>query len=76
MYSAGKYNSNNNDFQLWQQHNQRIELNTDEMIDQRLEYIHLNPVAAGFVDQPESWLYSSARDYSGTAKGLIDLVFI
>jgi putative transposase len=76
MYSAGKYNSNNNDFQLWQQHNQPIELNTNEMIDQRLEYIHLNPVAAGFVDQPEAWLYSSARDYSGTAKGLIDLMFI
>ncbi|HYF68124.1 MAG TPA: hypothetical protein VD884_08310 [Ohtaekwangia sp.] len=39
------------------------------MIDQRLEYIHLNPVAIGFVDVPEAWVYSSARDYSGMAKG-------
>jgi len=76
LYNAGKYNSNNDDFQLWQQHNHPIELNTNELIDQKLEYIHLNPVAAGFVDQPESWKYSSARDYASIAKGYIDLVFI
>jgi putative transposase len=76
MHNAGKYNTNNNDFQLWQQHNHPIELSTNEMIDERLEYIHLNPVAAGFVDQPEAWLYSSARDYSEISKGPIDLVFI
>jgi len=76
MYNAGRYNSNNNDFQLWQQHNQPIELNTNELIDQKLDYIHLNPVAAGFVDHPEAWLYSSARDYSATAKGFIDLIFV
>jgi len=76
LYNAGTYNSNNHDFQLWQQHNHPIELNTNELIDQKLEYLHLNPVAAGFVDQPEAWLYSSARDYSGISKGFIDLVFI
>jgi hypothetical protein len=36
----------------------------------------MNPVEAGFVDQPEAWLYSSARDYAGVAKGKIDLIFI
>ena len=54
MYYAGKHNGNNNDFQFWQQHNHPIELNTNEMIEQRLEYIHLNPVASGFVDLPEA----------------------
>lgn len=76
MYSAGKYNSNNNDFQFWQQHNHPIELSSNEMMDQRLEYIHLNPVAAGFVDVPEAWLYSSARDYGGIATGPIQLIYI
>ena len=76
MYNAGKYNSNNNDFQFWQQHNHPIELNTNELMDQKLEYIHLNPVASGFIEIPEAWIYSSARDYSGTAKGLVELVFI
>jgi putative transposase len=76
MYDAGKYNINNKNFQFWQQHNHPIELSSNEMMDQKLEYIHLNPVAAGFVDVPEAWLYSSARDYAGTAKGPIELIYI
>jgi REP element-mobilizing transposase RayT len=76
MYQAGKCNNNNIDFQFWQQHYHPIELNTNELIDEKLEYIHLNPVAAGFVDIPEAWLYSSARDYSGIAKGAIELVYL
>ena len=76
MYKAGIRNPNNWDFQLWQQYYHPIELATNEMIDQRLEYIHLNPVAAGFVEQPEDWIYSSARDYAGKSKGKIDLCFI
>lgn len=76
MYIAGKYNPNNKDFQFWQQNNHPIELSTNEMIDQRLEYIHLNPVASGFVDVPEAWVYSSARDYAGIAKGLVELVYL
>jgi hypothetical protein len=46
MYDAGLDNSNNRGFQLWQQHNQPIELSTNQMIDQRLHYIHNNPVEA------------------------------
>jgi hypothetical protein len=42
------------------------------MIDQKLDYLHNNPVAAGWVDKPEHFLYSSARDYVGD-KGLIDI---
>ena len=76
MYYAGQHNGNNNDFQFWQQHSHPIELDTNEMIEQRLEYIHLNPVASGFVDLPEAWLYSSARDYAGVAKGQIELIYI
>ncbi|HTQ28201.1 MAG TPA: hypothetical protein VMI35_08740 [Puia sp.] len=39
---------------------------------QKLGYIHDNPVAAGIVEKPEDYLYSSARDYHGM-KGLIDI---
>ena len=45
-----------------------------EMFDKMLEYIHLNPVIAGFVIKPEDWKYSSARDSSGM-QGLIDLSY-
>ena len=76
MYNAGKYNPNNIDFQFWQQYSHPIELYSDLKIDKTLEYIRLNPVAAGFVDTPEAWVYSSARDYSGLAKGAIELVYL
>jgi putative transposase len=65
MKHSGTYNSNNKGFQFWQQHNHPIELWSDEVFYQKLNYIHLNPVASGFVSQPEEWLYSSARDYAG-----------
>jgi putative transposase len=65
MKKTGERNSNNNDFQFWQQHNQPIEIWSRKFFDQKLEYIHMNPVDAGFVDQPDAWLYSSARNYSG-----------
>ena len=38
---------------------------SDEVLYQKLNYIHLNPVVAGFVSQPEDWMYSSAKDHSG-----------
>ena len=63
MARAGKKNSNNKDFQFWQQHNHPIELSDNKMMDQRLDYIHNNPVVAGFVTRPEDYIYSSARDY-------------
>jgi hypothetical protein len=47
-----------------------IDIFIRELIDQKLEFIHLNPVAAGFVDLPESWVHSSARDYAGTSRAV------
>lgn len=76
MKRAGTNNERNKDFQLWQQHNHPIELSTNEMIDTRLEYIHNNPVAANLVEEAHYWLHSSARDYSESGKGKIELVFI
>lgn len=75
MYEAGKIKSNNKGFQFWMQHNHPIELNTNEMINSRLDYIHFNPVSAGFVDEPWHWKYSSAGDYAGK-KGFIDIYFL
>ena len=77
MERAGKKNGNNAEFQLWQQHNQPIELTTIEMLQQKLDYIHLNPVRAGIVDKEEEYLYSSARDYNfGKHCGLFKIIFI
>lgn len=73
MRRTGLSNSNNQDFQFWQQDSHPIELWSDDVFYQKMDYIHMNPVVSGFVDQPEHWLYSSARDYAGT-KGILDLV--
>jgi putative transposase len=73
---AGKYNPNNTRYQFWQQHSHPIELNTNEKLDQRLNYIHYNPVKAGIVLSPEDYLYSSAINYAGLPEKLIDVILI
>ena len=61
---AGEANGNNVRFQFWQQDNHSIELEGN-WIDQKLEYVHNNPVEAGLVREPEDYRYSSASNYAG-----------
>lgn len=75
MKRVGAKNSNNADFQFWQQNNHSIELWNNYMMQQKLDYIHNNPVAAGFVSEPQSYIYSSARDYA-VEKGLLQIKLI
>lgn len=70
--SAGEYNSNNKNYQFWRQDNKPIEVYSNAVIDQKLEYLHNNPVEEGIVEQAEEYVYSSARDYAGQ-KGLLDI---
>lgn len=72
---AGKESSNVVNGQLWQHHNKPIELWSADVIDQKVEYIHMNPVVSGFVREPEHWKYSSAIDYCG-GKGLLEIDFV
>ncbi|MFD0798047.1 transposase [Maribacter chungangensis] len=61
---AGKKKGNVSKYQFWQHHNKPIELWNTTVIKQKLEYIHNNPVQAGFVTEPTEWKYSSARNYA------------
>jgi REP element-mobilizing transposase RayT len=70
---AGKTNSNNPNNQFWQQHNHPIELWSNEVIQQKIDYTHSNPVVAGFVESDHEYLYSSARDYCDI-KGLVKVI--
>jgi hypothetical protein len=63
MEKAGEENSNNCGFQLWQQHNNPTILDNQNTSHQKWNYLHNNPVIEGFVEKPEDWLYSSAKDY-------------
>jgi hypothetical protein len=49
---AGKKNSNVTKRQFWQQNNHPIEIYSLSVFEQKLNYIHNNPVEAGFVTNP------------------------
>jgi REP element-mobilizing transposase RayT len=53
------------DYQLWQEGYNPKQVVGDNMLIQKIDYIHNNPVKRGYVDKPECWRYSSARDYTG-----------
>ena len=74
MQRAGSKNSNVQNRQFWQQHNKPIELWSNDVIDQKIEYIHNNPVVSGFDYEPEHWKYSSAINYAGE-KGILEIDF-
>ena len=73
MERAAKKNNSSAKFQLWQPESHPIQLMNNEMAHQKLDYIHNNPVDAGFVTKAEEWLYSSAIDYYG-GKGLLEII--
>lgn len=50
--------------QFWQHNNHAFELYSNRIIDQKINYIHNNPVEAGFVDEPHLWRLSSANENS------------
>ncbi len=72
---AGNRSSNVNKYQFWRHDNHPIELWSNKVIDEKINYIHNNPVEEGLVFRPEDYLYSSAADYAGE-KGLLDNVIV
>ena len=67
--------SNVKQFQFWQHDNKPIELWSNKVIKQKIDYVHNNPVKAGLVYKAEDYVYSSATDYADL-KGLIDNVVV
>ena len=59
--------------QLWQEGSHPQQFRCEEVMAQKLEYAHNNPVRRGYVDEPVHWRYSSARNYAGMP-GLIDVI--
>lgn len=54
---------NQSKHQVWQEGFHPKQITTPEMMVQKIEYIHNNPVKRGYVDEPGHWRYSSARNY-------------
>ncbi|MFP4332281.1 MAG: REP-associated tyrosine transposase [Campylobacterales bacterium] len=60
------------EFQLWQEGIQPKLIQSEQMMIERINYIHNNPVKRGYVDEAKHWRYSSARNYEGS-DGLIEI---
>jgi len=60
------------EFQLWQEGIKPKLIQGEQMMRDRIDYIHNNPVKRGYVDEPHHWRYSSARDYLGI-RGLLEV---
>ncbi|MCP3660784.1 MAG: transposase [Bacteroidetes bacterium] len=73
---AGTKNSKNVNFQFWRQENHPKELYSEKFMNEKLDYIHNNPVETGIVDSPENYLLSSAKNYLLNEEGLIDIDYL
>lgn len=60
---AGDINSMNKEVQFWKNGYHPIHCWNHELIVQKINYIHQNPVRAELVNDIHEWKYSSASDY-------------
>jgi REP element-mobilizing transposase RayT len=62
-------------FQLWQEGSHPQLIVGWEMLRQKMDYLHANPVRRGYVEDPAHWRYSSYRNYLGE-KGILEVELI
>ena len=60
----GKKNAHNVKYQFWQQNNHAFDLFSNKFIDQKVNYIHNNPVETRIVTEPHFYVYSSANQFT------------
>ena len=72
---AAENSSNVTQYQFWRHDNNPIELWSNVVIEEKINYIHQNPVAAGMVYKAEDYVYSSAIDYTGEV-GLLENIIV
>jgi len=75
FWYAGKNDKKLKNFKVWQEGSDAREIDSTEFLDQKMEYIHNNPLRAEIVANQSDYLYSSARDYAGE-KGLVNIEFV
>ena len=53
----------NSSMKVWQDEYHPEAIYSEKWFNQKMNYLHDNPVRKGFVIQPEDWKYSSARNW-------------
>ena len=74
--ACGEFHCKSISNKVWKDGNHAIELYSPAFYRQKLNYIHNNPVKAGYVDRPEEWECLSALDYAGGKSVLVRVVQI
>lgn len=69
---AGRNDKKIKNYKFWQEGNNAESIFSIDFFEQKLNYIHQNPVVAELVNNAEDYRYSSAIDYVG-GKGLLDV---
>ena len=71
---AGKRLKRITKYKFWKDDNHAIFLDPlqPKVIDQKLDYLHNNPVTNMLVEEPQHYTFSSAKDYCGE-KGLVTI---
>ena len=64
LANAAQRQNKEGKYQFWTHENHAELVYSNSFIEQKLAYIHENPVREGFVEKPEDYLYSSARNYA------------
>ena len=67
-----KAHKNDREHQVWEEGSHPQQIISEDMMLQKIQYIHQNPVKRGYVDEAVHWRYSSARNYAGD-DGLLDI---
>jgi REP-associated tyrosine transposase len=62
-YFRAAHRKSATEHQVWQEGVHPQAIVSDEMMEQKLEYLHNNPVKRGLVASPEHWRYSSAHEW-------------
>jgi REP element-mobilizing transposase RayT len=70
---AGKFDHRIKNYKVWQDTSHPILLDSNYLIDQKINYIDQNPVRALIVENADEYLFSSACDYAGKT-GMLKVV--
>jgi len=72
---AGKNDKKIKNYRFWQEGNDAQEIFLNDYFNQKLNYIHENPVKSEIVNRAEDYRYSSAIDWAGK-KGLLEVTIV
>lgn len=64
-FSEASRPGENYGYKVWQEGNHPEEISSNKFFDEKLDYIHNNPVFQLVVERPEDYFFSSARNYAG-----------